>query len=93
MPSAAEVNATMEHLGLPANWSDEAVEQMGQAAVAADHFLAQYPDEAARLAHDPEALIRTVTELNLLEAPTDQLLARRAASIANQPATKDDSSG
>ena len=94
MPATAEVNATMEELGLPANWSDEAVEQLRRAAAAAHHFLTQYPDEAARLTNDPEAFVRTLTERKLLEGPIDQLLvARRAVSTAIRPATKDDGNG
>jgi hypothetical protein len=79
-PTHAGMNATLARLGIDVDWSKEAVEQLADAAVAAQEFARRYPDRAQALVHDPESMLRALVEDGLLPGPVEALEAALAAT-------------
>jgi hypothetical protein len=74
-PSAADLATFMARAGVDQRWSDEAIEQLTRAAAAAARWLADRPEEAARLVEDPAGAVEAMQRAGLLPAPVDDLLA------------------
>ena len=74
-PRAADLAALMARLGVDQAWSDAAVEQLVRAAAAADRWLADHPEEAARLVENPAGAVAAMQQAGLLTGPVDDLLA------------------
>lgn len=81
--TAAGVNSELARLGVTVKLSDEALQQLVQARDAAEEFQQRYPERAASLAGDREALLRAVVEEGLLTTPIDALEAA-AAKVGRQ---------
>jgi len=64
----------MARLGIDQVWSDTAVEQLIHAAAAAVRWLADKPDEAARLVEDPAGAVEAMQRSGLLTEPVADLL-------------------
>jgi hypothetical protein len=64
----------MARLGVDQAWSDAAVEQLIRAAAAADRWLADHPEEAARLVEDPAGAVAAMQRSGLLTEPVNDLL-------------------
>lgn len=79
-PSAAEVNETLARLGIDVEWSEEAVDQLLEAAAAANEYLGAHPDQRAALARDPEALLRKLSDGGVLKSAPDALRAALEAT-------------
>lgn len=79
-PTTAEVNATMARLGIEVEWSDEAVQQLLEAAAAADEYLRAFPEQAETLARDPETFLREMADKGILSTPVDSLKGALAAT-------------
>ena len=73
-PSATEVKSLMARLGVR-DVPDAAVEQLIGAAAAANRWLADHPDEAARLLEDPAAVLEAMQESGALTESVTDLLA------------------
>lgn len=74
LPSATDVRDLMARLGIDQVWSDAAVEQLALAAAAAERWLADKPDEAARLVEDPAGAVEAMQRSGLLTEPVADLL-------------------
>ena len=74
LPSATDLRDLMARLGVDKVWSDAAVEQLIRAAAAADRWLAEQPDEAARLVEDPAGAVQAMQRSGLLTEPVADLL-------------------
>lgn len=79
-PARADVNATMKRLGLDVDWSEEAVQQLIDAAAAADEYLRQFPEQAETLARDPKTVLREMADKGFLATPMDALETALAAT-------------
>jgi hypothetical protein len=74
-PSAADLATFMARSGVDQRWSDAAIEQLIRAAAAAARWLADRPEEAARLVEDPAGAVEAMRRAGLLPEPVDDLLA------------------
>jgi hypothetical protein len=83
--TAAGANSELARLGVNVKLSDEALEQLVHARDAAEEFQRRYPERAALLAGDREALLRALVEEGLLTARLDALDAA-AAKVRRQVA-------
>lgn len=64
-----------ELAALEQGWTEAAITQLMAAAAAADRWLAENPDAAARFFNDPAKVITEMHDAGVLTEPVDDLLA------------------
>lgn len=64
-----------ELASLEQGWTESAITQLMAAAAAADRWLADHPDAAARFFDDPASVITEMHDAGTLTEPVDDLLA------------------
>ena len=74
IPSATDIRRVTARLGLRTVWSDAAIAQLLHTAAAAERWLTEYPEEAARLFEDPAAAVEEMRRSGFLTEPVDDLL-------------------
>ncbi len=74
IPRATDVRHVMTRLGLDAEWSDAATSQLLDAAAAAERWLAENPENAARMVADPVGAIAEMRQAGHLSEPVDELV-------------------
>lgn len=73
-------------------WTEPARAQLVAAANAADRWLADQPDDAARFFDDPVSVITEMADAGLLTEPVDDLLAvlrARPSAKGQEPAPRE----
>ncbi len=88
-PTTAEVNATMARLGIGVEWTDDAVQQLTEAARAIEAHLRDHPEHRAAFEHDPAAMLRSLAARGVLRTPVDELHAALSATRAHADADAD----
>jgi hypothetical protein len=73
LPSATDVKSLMARLGID-NVSEAVVDQLVRAAAAADRWLADRPEEAARFVEDPAGAMEAMQRAGLLTGGFADLL-------------------
>lgn len=74
IPSATDIRRLTARVGLRTTWSDAAIAQLLKTAAAAERWLTEYPEEAARLFEDPAAAVEEMRRSGFLTEPADELL-------------------
>ncbi|GAB93259.1 hypothetical protein [Gordonia rhizosphera] len=74
IPRATDVRHVMTRLGLDTEWSDAAISQLIDAAAAAERWLPEKPENAARMVADPVGAIAEMRQAGLLSGPIDELV-------------------
>lgn len=85
LPTAAEVRATLERLGLAHAWTDEAIRQLLDSADALARGLPRQPQDP-RLLSEPAAVLQILVDEGRLTTPVDAVLAALRAQGAASPA-------
>jgi len=74
IPSATDIRRVTSRLGLHTVWSDAAVGQLLNTAAAAERWLTEHPEEAARLFENPAGAVEEMRRSGFLTEPVDDLL-------------------